>query len=261
MLYLEPCRGSRGCGNFPRIVPEAALAITPVTPVLLEVVPAHTICEPLEFLTELIADGLSRHASLSHTLAANVIDSAENCVRIGWALSDARTYLAQAGSYQKWMGDHFPQASSGWLLRLRKLSAAFSRDLSDVKQRERLGITVQGLPAVTGSVHLRTQLANAAPRSLNHLFRMTGVLAPVPSDAAGGKKARWPTKSARLPARRVPEPASSESLEDLRQHLNSSALELMRLDPAVLSLDESTELLNWLQPFVECHRTLLVRIL
>jgi hypothetical protein len=142
-------------------MPEAALAI-PAATLPFEVVPSATACEPLELLTELIHDGLNRHQSLSRTLANNVIDSAETLVRTGWALSDARTYLAQPGSYQKWIGDHFPQASSGWLLRLRKLSAAFSRDLLDVKQRERLGITVEGLPAVTTSVHLRTQLADAA---------------------------------------------------------------------------------------------------
>jgi hypothetical protein len=183
-------------------------------------------------------------------------------------LSDARTYLAQPGSYQKWMSDHFGQVSSGWLLRLRKLSAAFSRDLSDVK---RLGVAVEGLPAVTTSVHLRTQLADAAPRSLNHLFRMTGVLGSVPSDATGGKKARIPAKTASNSTSSTTPPArstshsqvnaGSESLEDLRQHLNSSASQLMRLDPAGLSLDESTELMNWLQPFVEYHRGLLVRIL
>jgi hypothetical protein len=245
-------------------VPEATLAIPSAT-LPFEVVPSATACEPLEFLTELIHDGLNRHQSLSRTLAANVIDSAENCVRIGWALSDARTYLAQPGSYQKWMGEHFGQVSSGWLLRLRKLSAAFSRDLVDVKQRERLGVTVEGLPAVTGSVHLRTQLADAAPRSLNHLFRMTGVLAPAPSDATGGKKARISAKVAAIPARRsalsLQANAGRESLEDLQQQLNTSASQLMRLDPAGLSLDESTELMNWLQPFVEYHRGLLVRIL
>jgi hypothetical protein len=181
-------------------MPEATLAI-PAAALPFEVVPEASACEPLEFLTELINDGLNRHQNLSRTLANNVIDSVENCVRVGWALSDARTYLAQPGSYQKWMGDHFGQVSSGWLLRLRKLSAAFSRDLSDVKQRERLGITVEGLPAVTSSVHLRTQLADAASRSLNHLFRMTGVLSPVPSDAAGGKKARSPAKSTRPPTK------------------------------------------------------------
>ena len=153
--------------------PEATLAL-PAAALPFEVVPSVTACEPLEFLTELIHDGLNRHQTLSHKLAVDLVDAAEGLVRVGWALQDAKNYLTQPGSYQRWVHDRFPTVSVGWLLRLRKLSAAFSRDLVDVKQRERLGVTVEGLPAVNSSIHLRTQLADAAPRSLNHLFRMTG---------------------------------------------------------------------------------------
>jgi hypothetical protein len=238
-------------------MPEAALAI-PAAALPFEVVPTADACEPLEFLAELISDGLNRHQNLSRTLAASVIDSAENCVRIGWALDDAKSYLTQPGSYQKWMAAHFGQVSSGWLLRLRKLSAAFSRDLLDVKQRERLGITVEGLPAVTSSVHLRTQLADAAPRSLNHLFRMTGVLPAAPSDANGGKKGAHPRG---LKAALSDLKEHVRTLEDLERALGATASALVRIDLCTLSLDESTELMNHLQPFVEYHRGLLVRIL
>jgi hypothetical protein len=222
-------------------MPEASLALPSAAALPLEVVPASSACEPLEYLTELVHEGLERHQTLSRTLAENVIDSAEVLVRTGWALADARSYLAQAGAVGKWEQTHFPQVSRAWLARLHRLSSAFARDLPDTQQRQRLGIVVEGLPAVTTSVHLRSQLVQVAPKSVNELFRLTGVLPATPSKTANSKKVRISGST----------PPGTKNVHweaiDLAEQLQ---IKLNQLDPITMGEPPRAELCRVLRPLL-----------
>jgi hypothetical protein len=145
--------------------------------------------EALLFLRELMSDSLARHDVLSRAASSAVLDLCENCVRIGWYASDAKSYLVAEGKFASWVKAHF-SISYVWLNRLRRLSTHFSRDLIDSRQRAKLGINPEGLAAGIGP-HLRNQLSGLAPRSLCDLLRVVGILPalPAPAGAANGAQA------------------------------------------------------------------------
>jgi hypothetical protein len=104
--------------------------------------------ESLEFLRELIGDGLQRNDTLFRAASAGVVDLLENSIRVGFYLSDAKSYLAGDGKFIKCVEHNF-KISYARANQLHRLSKHFSRDLVDSQQRERLGITPKGLDAAT----------------------------------------------------------------------------------------------------------------
>jgi hypothetical protein len=134
---------------------EAASAIA-VSSGLLEVVPESS--EALEFLQELVSDGLQRQETLFRAAGAGIVDLLENAVRTGFYLADAKAYLVGEGKFLKWIEENFsiPYQRAN---QLRRLSTHFSRDLIDAQQRQRLGITPRGLDSAIGA-----QFAIRSPR-------------------------------------------------------------------------------------------------
>ena len=69
--------------------------------------------ESLEFLSELAADALKRHETLTRTTASALMDTLENAVRLGWYLDDAKALLP-AGCFGEWVTAHL-RVSNAWV--------------------------------------------------------------------------------------------------------------------------------------------------
>jgi len=133
-----------------------------------EVAPENA--EPLQFLKELISDGINRAETLKRQASTAIVDLAETAVRTGFYLSDAKTYIAGERGFVRWVEQNF-QLSYVRATQLKRLSKYFARDLIDLKQREKLGISPKGLDGVVGE-HLRNQIKSIGPKSLSDLFRI-----------------------------------------------------------------------------------------
>jgi hypothetical protein len=75
---------------------QEAIVVAPDLPESPSVVPET--CEPLEFLRELIGDGLQRNDTLFRAASNELVSLLENNVRIGFYISDAKAYLAKGSS-------------------------------------------------------------------------------------------------------------------------------------------------------------------
>jgi hypothetical protein len=106
-----------------------------------------------------------------------VVDLLENSIRVGFYLSDAKSYLAGDGKFIQWVEQHC-KMSYARANQLHRLSKHFSRDLVDSQQRERLGITPTGLDVAIGQ-HVRNQISATGAKSLSDLFRCVGILPPL----------------------------------------------------------------------------------
>jgi hypothetical protein len=197
--------------------------------------------EPLEFLRELIGDGLQRNETLFRTASAGVVDLLENSIRVGFYLSDAKSYLAGDGNFIKWLEENFeisyPRANQ-----LHRLSKHFSRDLIDSQQRARLGIQPKGLDAAIGP-HVRNQITATGAKSLSDLFRVTGILPPLAiqdSSAPNGD-------------REHASPSRFKQLEDLLETLEKRA---KKLKANRLSSAQREKLITHLKPLVNLYSTL-----
>ena len=131
--------------------------------------------EPLQFLSELLAENLARHESLKRTVATNVVDLLETTIRAGWYFDDAFAYLVSQREFANWVKCRF-KVSLCWIARLRRLGRHFARDLVDTQQRQRLGIHPPALKDVPCGIHLRNQLASVGAGSINELLRVCGIL-------------------------------------------------------------------------------------
>jgi hypothetical protein len=67
----------------------------------------------LEFLRELIGDGLQRNDTLFRAASAGVVDLLENSIRVGFYLSDAKSYLAGDGKFIKWVDQNLRSPMRG----------------------------------------------------------------------------------------------------------------------------------------------------
>jgi len=199
---------------------------------------AHENIESLEFLRELVSDGLQRHETLFRAASSEILNCLENAVRCGFYLQDARAELAADGKFVQWIESNFP-ISYARANQLRRLSGHFSRDLVDAQQRQRLGITPKGLDSAIGP-HVRNQITSTGAKSLSDLFRLTGILPPLslPDTNGNGKH-----------------PGSSKfvQFESLLDTLETRAKHL-KVDR--LSSDQREKLLCRLRPIVNFYATL-----
>jgi hypothetical protein len=212
----------------------------------------HADCEPLEFLKELVADGLQKNETLFRAASAGVVDLLENSIRVGFYLSDARAYLVGEGKFIRWVEANFkisyPSAN-----RLRRLSTHFSRDLVDSQQRERLGISPKGLDVAIGP-HVRNQITATGARSLSDLFRVTGILPPL--SLPGRRASADAHHGRRNGSAPTPEPAPAPSnfrIADLFERMQELA---ENTDPARLSSYERKALRDRLLPIVKLYSAL-----
>jgi hypothetical protein len=196
--------------------------------------PAGAKAESVAFMKELVLDALTKHQSLTRTVATSILDAMENAVRLGFYLCDIKSLLP-TGSFGKWVSDNLA-ISGPWASQLRRLSAHFARDLVDLQQRERLGIVIEGLDAAVG-LHLRNQIRETGAGSVKELLRLTHVIPPQPY---------------RLLHHRNGEGGllSDKERKMLFSTLQSVQTSLNALDPGRLSLDERKELVAALRGLV-----------
>jgi hypothetical protein len=140
--------------------------------------------ESVGFLEELALEALNKHAVLFRQASDGVVSTIENSIRLGWYLSDLRSFMRPGPGFITWAAKRF-ELSTTHCAHLMALSKHFCRDLVDQKTREKLSIRVPGLNPTVG-VHLRNQIVEAAPKSLNELFRATGILPTLPGRNGNG---------------------------------------------------------------------------
>jgi hypothetical protein len=188
--------------------------------------------EAVEFLTELVKDGLARESVLKRDAATSIVNVLENVIRTAWHISDVKRYLVGSGEFEKWVEAHLDMGL-GRCRQLRRLGERFSRDMVDAEERKRLAIFPPGLDVSVGP-HLRNQLQQTGCTSLNQLLICSGVLpAPQPQpQLTAGENGNRPIVGGAL-AKRYHK--AGELLENLQAELN-------RLDPFKLSEEQKHEL-------------------
>jgi hypothetical protein len=200
--------------------------------------------EPLEFLKELISDGINRAETLKRQASTAIVDLAETAIRTGFYLSDAKTYIAGERGFVKWIESNF-SLSYARAAQLKRLSKFFARDLIDLKQREKLGISPRGLEGVISGEHLRNQIKSIGPKSLSDLFRICDILPPLAIQAPTNRNGNGDHPAS--PAPRL------QKFEILLAEIEKKA---KAINPDRLTLQQRQTLLSKLKPMIAFYSTL-----
>jgi hypothetical protein len=205
-----------------------------------------------------IRAGLERHEALVSDCINKFIDTAENSVRVGWALSDAFELVTSSGGlWGEWVERNLA-ISGDYAKRLRRLAGHFCRDLADFNRRRASGVELQGLSLGIGP-HLRQQLADSGFRSQNQMWRTLGLktrLAPQARLTFSGPQATAPhPNGAHAPTAESPNGNQSPS-DHLISALQKVADCLPTIDLYELSLEKRREIFKLIRPIVLTFSTL-----
>jgi hypothetical protein len=234
------------------------------------IVPATAQPTALDGLCTQICEGLARHEQLVRDCVSRFIDTAENSVRLGSQLSDARDLVISAGGkWGAWVEENL-SISQDRARRLQRLSAYFCRDLIDYQRRKSSGLELAGLSAGIGK-HLREQLAESEFRSQNEMWRTLGLKAASPTQPSGQRPkvlSLAPVSSTTTPPPAVHQrngdhdevtpvamiPVVTLSpLEQTIESLKEAHCRLEKLDLGRLSPPEKMTLHRWLTPLVRYY--------